>query len=175
MKKEAFDSHAVYVVPCSTPFPSCEKLVAELKTQAIHNGVHAQALNSSAVLSRRQVVYSFFQAFKAFEEGKASAKTLENEAACRLAFSRQFSDAVKIVGVKDPKDLVLVFYAPGFECAKRIATILASLGAKPKPPLGPTDSKERALSQKLKPPKNCSSGRGLEDFVIEKMALTFLD
>ncbi|MEM3030290.1 MAG: KEOPS complex subunit Cgi121 [Candidatus Micrarchaeia archaeon] len=156
------------IVCASTAFASAEELLRELRRVSKARRAVLQAFDPGAVLSARHVVFSFFQAFKAFEAGRAFSRSLANEWLLRAAATRSMEEAIKRIGVKDPARIVLGI------AGKRpnAKSILAALGAKkivfPKPTPKKISHIERLFGVR-------AAARSLEELLLEKIALLELE
>lgn len=73
---------------------SADELLAKLKLFRTSSSA-AIILRSEYAVCPRFVEYAFLQAFKSFELGRASAKTLELEWLCKLALTSNVANALK--------------------------------------------------------------------------------
>ena len=153
-------------VPCASP----EELVASLKKISGETRITLQAFDSDVILSKRMVEFSFFQAFKAFQEKSGFSESLSVEWLLRCAGTRSIQQAVKATGVKDCSRVVLGIAGEKFDSN----SILRLLGAKEKPALLKASAEKQArLAGFFKVP--LSSSFPLEDLVLEKIALLNLE
>jgi len=85
-----------------------------------------QAFDVDAVTGTDHIRIAFFHADRAFEEGRNFVRDRMLEVLLRAAAARQVADAVKRIGVKDPKRIVIGFKGD----TKREKSLLAKLDAK---------------------------------------------
>ncbi|MEM4389964.1 MAG: KEOPS complex subunit Cgi121 [Candidatus Micrarchaeia archaeon] len=155
-------------VGASTRFASAEELIGKLREVSKARHVVLQAFNPDAVLSPRHIVFSFFQAFKAFETGRSFSRSLANEWLLRAAATRSMEEAIRKIGVIDPTRIVLGI------AAKRpnAKSILAALGAEKSVFPKPTPKKISRI-EKLFGVR--AAACPLEELLLEKIALLELE
>ncbi|VVB73502.1 Uncharacterised protein [uncultured archaeon] len=105
----------------------------------------AQAFDADAVAGPDHIRLAFFHADKAFEERRNLVRDRMLEVLLRAAAARQVADAVKRIGIKDPKRIVIGFKGD----AKRGDSLLKRLKAR-RMKWGPVDKKaENRMIEKM--------------------------
>jgi KEOPS complex subunit Cgi121 len=125
-----------------------------------------QAFNPDSILSENHIFFSVNHALNAFSEKRNIAKTIGNEILLRVAATRRIDEAIRKVGVKDPKNVLL------FISGERIdeKEILRQLDAE-KVELKFGNENGIATKFQLKKAGNYK----LEDLLFEKIALLELE
>jgi len=157
------------VIGASTEFASPEELLSELKRVSKARRTVLQAFNPDAVLSGRHILFSFFQAYKAFEEGRAISRSLANEWLLRAAATRSMEEAIRVLGVRGCGRVVLGIAGKN----QRAKSILAELGAKPVPL--PALTREKAANIERLFGVRATPFHSLEEMLSEKIALVELE
>jgi tRNA threonylcarbamoyladenosine modification (KEOPS) complex Cgi121 subunit len=120
----------------------------------------AQAFDADSIVGPGHIRFAFFHALKAFENKKNLMRDRALELLLRAACTRQLKDATDIVGVKDPKNIVIGFVGD----KKRILRLL--------------EAKERRFAQNKSNVIRLfglDKTRDLEQQMIERMVLLQLD
>lgn len=65
--------------------------------------------DENSILCRDHIKFAFFHAKKAFEEKRNIAKSFDLEILLRAACTKQIKKAIEKVGIKDPKNILLVW------------------------------------------------------------------
>ena len=111
---------AVHAIPASSGL-TISKILKVLKSEK-----DVQVFDAGSIAGPDCIRLAFFHADTAFKEDRNLVRDRMLEVLLRAAGSRQVADAVKRVGVKDPKNIVIGFKGD----AKRKAQLLKKLDAK---------------------------------------------
>ena len=161
------------IVPSHTRFSSSEELVRAIQSASENFEVVIQAFDPEAIISEKHLLLSFFHAFKAFGERANISNSVGNEALLRAAATRKFDVAVKKVGVKDPEKVLLAITTKD---GKRVEKILCELKAvKDESVFQNSPEKEEKLVKLFEIPSSALEKYSLEELILEKVALAFLD
>jgi len=154
------------IVRVKTNFENADELISRIQHVSEANPFIIQAFNPDSIVSENHLIFSARHAFKAFAEGRNIADRIENEILLRTAATRRIDEAIKRVGVKDPKDILL------FISGKRIYEkgILKQLDAEK---IGLKFGNESEIAKKFGLEKN--ENYSLEDLLLEKIALLELE
>ncbi|MEM3555169.1 MAG: KEOPS complex subunit Cgi121 [Candidatus Micrarchaeia archaeon] len=96
------------VIPARTKFQDVEALLSRMREVSKRRKAVIQAFDPDMVLSENHLIFSAQHAFNAFAERKAVAKKIESELLLWAGATRRIEEAVKRVGVKDPKKVVFL-------------------------------------------------------------------
>lgn len=160
----------LFVFETSTGFSSSAELMAQLKAAAGLR-VIAQAFDPHLVLSANHLLFAYLGAFKAFERRRSVAKTLQNELLLRAAATRKVSDAIRMIGVKEPAHVALLVAGSRRDALR----LLKLLGANPLPLQPASAQKRESIARAFGIDTRLLARYSLEDMLIEKMALLDLE
>jgi len=148
----------VYFVRTETNF---DEMVEALKAKF---GPDFIAVRPELCFSEKFLRYTLFLAYKSFQNGTASARTMGLEWLCRIAGTGNVSTALKFCLPPREKGSVV-----GIACAKKIdGAELKGLGEPVKAGLAELEKKAAAL---FKVSKNELANYSLEDLLVERAAL----
>ncbi|MBI4399731.1 hypothetical protein HY570_03190 [Candidatus Micrarchaeota archaeon] len=140
-----------------------EEFMDYLKKSSKKFNLVIQAIDPDLVLSKRQVKFAVKHAQDSFKNKKNRAKTLENEILLTLAMTRSFDQAIKILGIKNGEDALLIILGDNPKnFMKELSSYLINPVFKP--------DKEKILKS-YGINKNSLVMFSLEDMLLEKMAI----
>lgn len=123
-----------------------------------------QLINPKYVVSERQIGIAFKKAKEAFKDGYNKSNSIQNELLLWICAEKHVSKAIKKAGAHNTKDFFL-FYEGKTEVNK----ILKEIKAKKKKLVFTPDLKALGIDKKL------LKDYPLEDLVLEKMAVSYLE
>lgn len=157
------------ITPIQTNHSSIYELLSEIREISRERKILIQVFDPNAVLSKEHLLFSFSQAFKACEQRKNIAKNLENEFLLRTGATRKITEAIKRVGAKTPKQILLAITTRN---KKKIKKILEKLGAK-KTKWIPPD--EKTIAKLFELNENALKNYSAKQLLLEKIALLGLE
>jgi KEOPS complex subunit Cgi121 len=157
------------VVPARTKFQDVEALLSKMREVSRRRKAVIQAFDPDMVLSENHLIFSAQHAFNAFAGGKGVARKLESELLLWAAATRRIEEAVKRVGVKDPKKVVFLV-----ERGKEKA--LKELGAeRDESILKMSKEKMSRIIHTFKINERACECYSLEELLLEKIAMQALE
>lgn len=153
------------IIQIETSCNTIDELLNKARDASRKQKTVIQVFDPDAVLSKKHLKYSFSQAFKACEQRKNIAKTLENEFLLRTAATRKISEAIKRTGVKNTKKALL---AIDTNDGKKINKILEQLNAKQTKLSFPS---EKTIAKLYELNENALKNYTVEQLLLEKIAL----
>lgn len=163
------NERALTITLIQTNHSSIDELLSIIRAISREQKVLIQAFDPNSILCKEHLLFSFFQAFKACEGRKNIAKNLENEFLLRTAATRKISEAIKKVGVKTPKQVLL---ATNTRNKNKVKKILEKLKAR-KINLAPPTEKKIAKLFELN--ENALKNYSAKQLLLEKIALLGLE